>query len=89
MVNIKLQMENVLKISNTKQALSKSLRTQVNGLTGEKRPIIQPQIEVLDLTKQQCDEARDVVPEGIWNLAYWGCRDTGQSLFMCPLLKTV
>lgn len=39
-----VQMENVLNITNTCQALSESLRTHVGSITGENRPIFQAPI---------------------------------------------
>lgn len=87
MAEILLQMENVLNISNTSQALSESLRIHVNGVAGENRPILQPQIEVPEFTKQQCNEATAVITEDIRNLACWGCSDTCNYLFTCPYLK--
>lgn len=55
---------------------------------GDNRALLQHPMEVHDLTKQQCDEAMAVFPEDIWNLACWGCRDPGHSLFTCPFLTT-
>lgn len=68
MAEILVQMDNVLNSSNTDQALLESIHTHVSGISGENRPILQPEIEVPDLTKHQCDEAVAVVPEDIWNL---------------------
>lgn len=88
MAEILLHVEKVLNISNNIQVLSESLRTQLNGLTSENRPILQPPIEVADLTKQQCAEAMAVVLEGIWNLSCWGCRDPFHWLYTCPYFST-
>lgn len=55
----------VLKISNTGQEFSESLRTHVDGLAIENCRILQPTNEIPHLTKQQCGKARVAVPEDI------------------------
>lgn len=89
MTEVLAQIENALNIPNTSHALPESIRTYVSGLSSENRPIAQPEVEVPDLTKQQCDETMDVIPEEICNLACWGCRERGHSLFTCPYFTTV
>lgn len=85
--DILVQMEIVLNIVNSGQALYELLRAHVNCLTGENRPITQLEIAVHDSTKQQCNEAMAAFPEDLWNLACCGCRDNGYSLFTCRYLK--
>lgn len=89
MSEILVQMQKVLNISNTRQALSESHHTHVNGPVGWYRPVLQKPIEVPNFAKQQADEVIAVVPEDIWNLACRGCRDPGDSLFKCSYLTTV
>lgn len=65
MAEILVQMKHVLKIANTGQAFSESLRTHVRNLSVEKHPILQDPIYVPNLTTKQCKEAMDVVLEDI------------------------
>lgn len=51
MIQILVQMDNVLNILDTNQALSESLYTHVGALFDKNRPILQPSIEVPNLTK--------------------------------------
>lgn len=57
MAEILVQMENVLKIANTSQALSMFLLTHVGNLSGENRSILQVPIYVQNVTIEQCNEA--------------------------------
>lgn len=70
-----LHMKNVLKVSNTGQQLSGSLRNKIhwNGWlepsdssTTDRGP---------NLKNQQCDESMEFVQEDLWNLACGGSSD--------------
>lgn len=65
MAEILLQMENVLNMSKMGRELSESLLSRVSGLFGKNCSILQPEIELPDLTKQQCNEAMIFVPDDI------------------------
>lgn len=43
----------------------------------ENCPILQVQIDVPNLTMEQCNEPMAIIPEDIWNLACWGGSDPG------------
>lgn len=82
-------MDNVLNTSKTNQALLESLLTHLSVRYGDNRPILQPAIEVPDLSKKHCVEAIDAVTEEIWKLLCWGRRDSCHSLFTFPYLTAV
>lgn len=70
MVEILLQMENFLSISNNKKAFSESIRAHVNGKAGKNRPILQPTLELPAFVKQQCEEVIADVPEDLCNVPF-------------------
>lgn len=63
MLNILVQMKNLLKFTNTRRALSQSLRPHVGNVAGGNHPMLQTQIDVPNLTTKKCNEAMDAVAE--------------------------